>query len=59
MTKPTQAAGDRKTGNARFSAHKSKSYTYNINELMCVISVDVINLYALINFAVLVFLSLL
>lgn len=59
MTKPTQAAGDRKTGNARFLAHKSELYTYNTNELMCVASVDAIGLYALIGYAVLIFLSLL
>lgn len=59
MTKPTPAAGDRKTGNARFATHKSESYTYNIRELMCEASVDIIDLYALIGFAVLVFLSLL
>lgn len=59
MAKPTPAAGDRKTGNARFATHKSESYTYSIQGLMCVASVDIIDLYALIRFAVLVFLSLL
>lgn len=48
MTKPTEAAGDRKTGNARIPAHELELYTYSIEELVCVDSAGAMDLYALI-----------